>query len=330
MKKDLLIAVVVVVVVAVGAWVLNRMRGDLPLTPSNPFGGEKTAGKKSADASKEVIHINGTAVTQEEFEAFLLQAPEQARQFYASPAGRKALGDELVKLKLLEQEGLRIGVDKDPAVVKQLDNVRSQIIASEALKKLMTEGGDAKLRAAYEKEKGNSVDLSHIILAYQGGQLPAQQGQKAPSADEAMTKARALVARIRGGEDFAKVAEQSSDDRQSGGRGGSLGTVQVAELPPDVAGVIKGLQPGQISDPVKTQFGVHIFSAKPPSYEEMKPMLQEKMKRELMEETMNRLQKNAKIDFDPTYFPPQPTLPNAAPQGGPQGGQGMPPGTQGN
>jgi peptidyl-prolyl cis-trans isomerase C len=310
-KKDLLIAVVVVVVVAVGAWVLNRMRGDLPLTPSNPFGGEKAAGKKSADGSKEVIHVNGTPVTQEEFEAFLLQAPEQARPFYASPAGRKALGDELVKLKLLEQEGLRIGVDKDPAVVKQLENVRSQIIASEALKKLLTQGGDAKLRAEYEKEKVNSVDLRHIILAYQGSQLPVAQGQKAPSADEAMAKARALVARIRGGEDFGKVAEQSSDDRQSGARGGSLGTVQVAELPPDVAGVIKGLQPGQISDPVKTQFGVHIFSAKPPSYDEMKPMLQEKMKRELMEETMNRLQKNAKIDFDPTYFPPQP-------QGGPQ------------
>jgi peptidyl-prolyl cis-trans isomerase C len=315
-KKDLLIAVVVVVVVAVGAWVLNRMRGDLPLTPSNPFGGEKTAGKKGTDGSKEVIHVNGTAVTQEEFEAFLLQAPEQARPFYASPAGRKALGDELVKLKLLEQEGLRIGVDKDPAVVKQLENVRSQIIASEALKKLLTQGGDAKLRAAYEKEKSNSVDLRHIILAYQGGQLPAQQGQKAPSADEAMTKARALVARIRGGEDFAKVAEQSSDDRQSGSRGGSLGTVQVAELPPDVGSVIKGLQPGQISDPVKTQFGVHIFSATPPSYEAMKPMLQEKMKRELMEETMNRLQKNAKIDFDPTYFPPQPALPNVAPPTG--------------
>lgn len=331
MKKDLLIAVVVVVVVAVGAWVLNRVRGDLPLTPSNPFGGAKTAGTRSDDKSKEVIHVNGTAVTQAEFEAFLLQAPEQTRQFYASPAGRKALGDELVKLKLLEQEGRRLGIDKDPAVVKQIEAMTAQIVAGKALEKLMAEGNDARLRAEYEKEKKNAVDLKHIILAYEGSSIPARQGQKAPSAEEALTKARALVTRLRGGENFAAVAGQSSDDPQSAERGGSLGTVPVDQLPPDVAGVITKLQPGQVSDPVKTQFGVHIFQANPPAFEEMKPMLAQRLQRELMEETMARLQKDAKIDFDPAYFPPQPTLPNLQPQGGappPAGAPGAS-GTQG-
>jgi parvulin-like peptidyl-prolyl isomerase len=321
-KKDLLIAVVVVIVVAVGAWVLNRTRGDLPLTPSNPFGGEKSADKKSDAKSKEVLHVNGAAVTESEFELFLQQAPEQARAFYASPAGRKALGDELVKLKLLEQEGRRMGIDKDPAVEAQIKSVTEQIVAGKTLEKLVATGNDAKLRAEYEKEKKNAVDLRHIILAYQGSDIPARQGQKAPSADAALARARGIVAQIRGGGDFATAAQQTSDDPQSAARGGSLGTVQLSQLPPEVAAVIAKLQPGQVSDPVKTQYGVHIFQASPPAFETMKPMLTERLKRELMEETMARLQKTAKIDFDPVFFPPQVATPPLQPQGG---GQPVPP-----
>lgn len=318
MKKDLLIAVVAVLVVAVAAFALNSLRGDSPLTPSKPHEPGKTASSKAGEKSgKTVLRINGEAVTEEEFNRFLEQAPEQMRAFYASPAGRNALADELVKVKLLEQEGRKLKLDQDPEVVRQIENARSQIIAGRALEKIMAESNDAKLRAAYATESQNLVDIRHIVFAYQGGQLPAREGQTAPSPAAATQKANAVVAQIRGGAKFADLVKTQSDDPQTAGRGGLLGIAEKSRLAenlgPEVAGVVSKLQPGQVSDPLRTPYGIHIFQTNPPAFEDMKPQLMRRMQQELLEETMGKLTKAAKIDRDPQFFPPTQANPNLQP-----------------
>lgn len=310
MKKDLSIALAAVLLVLAAAWALAAARPDRPLTPSQPFSpAAKEAGAKKvlAPDDKIVMHVNGEPITEREFQMFLEQAPEQARGFYASPAGRRALADELVKLKALEQEGIRLGLADDPSVRSQVDATRAQIIAGRTLQKLMSEGNDARLRAEFEKEKTNSVDLSHIILAYEGSGVQPRGGAQAGTVEAAILKANGLAARIRAGESFASVAEKESDDVQSGSRGGSLGTIQLndANLPPDVAAVITNLPPGQVSAPVRTQFGVHLFKKAAPSFEAMKPALVQKLQRELLESTMQRLTHNAKVELDPKFFPQQ-------------------------
>jgi peptidyl-prolyl cis-trans isomerase C len=319
-KKDLTIALAAILIVLGAAWALAAARPDQPLTPSQPFvaGSHVAAGVKKVVGPNEkvVMHVNGEPITEREFYAFVEQAPEQARAFYASPAGRRALADELVRLKALEQEGVKQGMADDPAVRSQLDTVRAQIIAGRTLQKLMREGNDVRLRAEFEKEKGKVVDLRHIILAYQGSAVTPRGGGQAPTVEEAMQKANALALRIRGGESFASVAQSASDDQQSAARGGALGPVQLSELPPDVSGVITRLGPGQVSNPVRTQFGVHVFQASQPTFESMRPALMERMQRELLDETMKRLTDGAKVELDPKFFPEQ---------RGPAPGQGLQP-----
>jgi peptidyl-prolyl cis-trans isomerase D len=79
--------------------------------------------------------------------------------------------------------------------------------------------------------------------------------------DEAAAKARAekLAAEAKAGADFAALATQNSDDPGSKGQGGDLGWATRDSFVAPFADALFAMQPGQISDPVKTQFGYHII-----------------------------------------------------------------------
>ena len=62
---------------------------------------------------------------------------------------------------------------------------------------------------------------------------------------------------LKGGEDFGKLAEENSKD--PGARGGDLGCFTKDRMVPEFAEAAFKLEPGQISDPVKTQFGWHVI-----------------------------------------------------------------------
>ena len=309
MKKDAVVALVAVVLVVVVAFVLARVRPDRPLTPSKPFAGDSKAAKKKVDPKdKVVMHINGEPITETEFNSFATQAPAEQRAFFESPIGRRALADELVKLKALEQEGHRIGIDNEPSVRSQLEQISSQIVAGRTLEKLVKEAMSKRIAAEYAKEKGATKTLRHILVAYQGGQIPPKNGQ-APSAEQALQKAAAIAARLRAGAKFEDLARADSDDQQTAERGGVLGPARPEQLPPDIGKVVSTLKPGQVSDPVRTEFGIHVFRVDEPSLDDLRPMLEQKLQRDVMNETVERLQKAAKVEYDDKFFPPQPVVP---------------------
>ena len=79
--------------------------------------------------------------------------------------------------------------------------------------------------------------------------------------DEAAALARAqdVTARIRGGEDFAAAAASESDDSSSASSGGELGWVDAETFEGALKDAIFGLAEGQVSDPVRSDFGFHIL-----------------------------------------------------------------------
>ena len=72
-------------------------------------------------------------------------------------------------------------------------------------------------------------------------------------------EAKKIAARIKGGEDFAKVAAETSKDPGSKAEGGDLGWFTKERMVPDFANAAFAMKPGQVSDPVKTQFGWHVI-----------------------------------------------------------------------
>ena len=319
-RKDVPIAFASILIIAALCFGLGMMRPHLPATRSTPFSTlpvEKAAVTTTIKNDKVVMRVNGEAVTEGEFNAFVQQAPEQMQAFYASPDGRRTLAEQLVKLKSLEQEGRRLGVEADPEAASRIEMARANIIAAYTLQKLIPQPNDQTLRAEFEKQRKNydTVQLSHIVIAYLGGTIPPKTGAPPTEAD-AMKKAQGIEAKLRNGADFAQVARAESDDVNSGSEGGRLGEVSPSALPPEVQSAVANLKPQQVSQPVKSPYGIHIFKSGAHTsrgYEQMKATFVAKLQRDAAEATLSRLQKSAKVELDPKFFPPE-TSP-AAPRG---------------
>ncbi len=76
---------------------------------------------------------------------------------------------------------------------------------------------------------------------------------------QALAEARALRQRLLAGEDFAALAREFSDDQASAVDGGNLGWVSPGELVPEFERAMAELEPGAISEPVKSGFGWHLI-----------------------------------------------------------------------
>ncbi len=98
---------------------------------------------------------------------------------------------------------------------------------------------------------------SHILIAYAGATRadPALKRTK----DEARKRADGILARARKGEDFAKLADDSSDDPSAKRNHGSLGRFTRAQMVKPFADAAFALKPGEVSTLVETPFGFHVI-----------------------------------------------------------------------
>lgn len=116
---------------------------------------------------------------------------------------------------------------------------------------------EAALRERFEQEKGRFVEqeqrlASHILVQLDPG---ADSGaQKA-----AEQKAAQLAAQAKAGADFAELAQASSDDSGSKASGGDLGWIGKDMMPGPFEDALFALQEGEVSAPVKTDFGWHVI-----------------------------------------------------------------------
>lgn len=122
---------------------------------------------------------------------------------------------------------------------------------------------EADLKAYFEAKKGlyarpadAQVKARHILFT---AKTPAEVAA-------ATKKAEALRAELLKGRDFAKAAEELSEDPTAKGNGGDLGWFTRDKMVPEFSAAAFALQPGEISQPVKTGFGVHLIKL-----EEAKP-----------------------------------------------------------
>jgi peptidyl-prolyl cis-trans isomerase D len=112
------------------------------------------------------------------------------------------------------------------------------------------------LKALYEEQKSQLTTaerrkVSHLLITVDGDK---------PEADKvASSKAAELRQRIAKGEDFAKVAKESSDDPTSAAKGGDLGFMTRDAMEPSFADAAFKLNKGEVSEPVKTSFGYHLI-----------------------------------------------------------------------
>jgi peptidyl-prolyl cis-trans isomerase D len=105
---------------------------------------------------------------------------------------------------------------------------------------------------------------------------------------KALERAQALRQELEGGKDFAQVASASSEDPGTKARGGDLGWVERGNWEPALATAAFALEPGQMTQPVETKYGIHLVKV-----EEKKPA-QDKKLEEVQDEIATTLYKRDK------------------------------------
>jgi len=140
-----------------------------------------------------------------------------------------------------------------------------------------------QLRAAYEREEPfTRVEAQHILI-----RVPA--GADSAVTDSLRARAERLRQRALSGENFSELARRFSEDPASAARGGSLGYVERGRLVPEVEAAVFSLQPGEISETVRSTYGYHIIKVtdrQVPDYEDVS----EAYRTEFMQDRMTNLE----------------------------------------
>ena len=241
-----------------------------------------------AAANKPVARVDGTALTEADL-AIAAEDPSLSMPGMSDEQKRDLLVGYIIDLKIGAKAAEAAKVGDDPEFARRLAYFRDKLLLDEYLerevKKAVTPEAARKL---YDETVKNvkpepEVRARHILV-------------------ENEDEAKAIAARLKQGEDFAKVAGEASKDPGSKTEGGDLGFFSKERMVAPFAEAAFKLEPGQLSDPVKTQFGWHVIKVdekrtKPvPTFEEMKEQVDSYLTRKTQQELVLALRQKAKVE----------------------------------
>src|SRR3954463_5751960 len=206
----------------------------------------------------------------------------------------------------------------DPASRKE--NVLSflidmKIVSKEAEDKKIAERDDFKTRLTFARNRL----LMDNLLAAEGKAATTDENMKKVYEDaakqisgeqevharhilvESEDQAKKIEADLKKGADFAELAKKESKD-PGASDGGDLGFFTKDQMVPEFSAAAFALEPGKISDPVKTQFGWHVIKVeekrarKAPDFEQVKPQIETYVVRKAQADYVAKLRNTAKVE----------------------------------
>jgi peptidyl-prolyl cis-trans isomerase C len=265
------------------------------------------------DATKIVLTIGDTKLTAADFEELINVLPPQYQAQARSGAGKRAFAEQYIQLLVLAEAAEKDKLDQQDNIKKQIAFARLSVVAGAEFTNIQENVriDDAAIEKYYNDHKSEYevVKARHILIHVKGAPGPPPKAGKTELTDaEALEKAKAIRARLVGGEDFALVASAESDD-SSASNGGSLGEFGKGMMVPPFEQAAFALKVGDLSEPVKSPFGYHIIKVESHGTKplaEVKASIQSKLRPQLAREALDNLRKGAKVEIDDSYFGPAP------------------------
>jgi peptidyl-prolyl cis-trans isomerase C len=264
-----------------------------------------------------VLTVGSEKITQSEFQEIISTLPAQQQAQLTTPEARRSLAEQLAELKVMAQEARARKLDQSPAVKARATLQMDQILASAVYQQLSAGDPDeAALRAYYaaHKQDWDEVKARHILIRMQGSKVPVRDGHKDLTGEEALAKAKEVRAKIVAGAKFEDQAKIESDDTGSGENGGDLGTFGAGQMVPEFDEVVFKAPVGQVTEPIKTDFGYHLIlveERKSKSFEDARDEIEKKIRPEMGQKAIDGLKAKATIVYDPGYFGKASDLPPA-------------------
>ena len=235
-----------------------------------------------------VATVNGVSIRQPQVDEYIAYRT-QLRQPSANPV------EELVNLEILRQAAVKAGKHMDEATRAAMTRAATDALANALVQEQITaEISDEDLKAEYDAQiaqmqaasaGGSEFNSSHILV-------------------ETEEEAKAIIASITEGADFAETAKEKSTG-PSGPNGGELGWASPATFVPEFSAAMAELEVGAVTAmPVKTQFGYHVIklndkreaqAPEAPAFEQVKPQVRNAMLQKRMKEYMDGLRDSATV-----------------------------------
>ncbi len=274
-------------------WLAPAAALALSLGASLAFGG-------SASADPKVLaKVDGSPITEDDLNDAMADIGPGLPQKLEGAARQKYVLDYLIDLKLAAKKAEADKLDQSPDFARKLAYYRDKLAMEELLgsvaKFATTEDAERKAydEAAKAEPPQEEIHARHILV---------------PTEEEA----KKALARVKAGEDFAKVATELSKDPS--GEGGDLGWFTKDRMVPEFSDAAFKLKKGEISEPIHTQFGWHIIQVEDirtktfPPFEQVKDQAARYVAQKAESEMVSQLHNAAKIELfgpDGKPLPPE-------------------------
>jgi peptidyl-prolyl cis-trans isomerase C len=262
-----------------------------------------------------VLTVGDEKITAAQWETLINALPEQFRNA-ARGAGRRQFAENIVRIKVLAQEARKRKLDQAPAYRAQLAFQSDNLLAGAFFQSLVASAKveEADARRYYEEHKSEyeRVRARHILIRMKGSPLPTKPEQKDLSEEEALGKAQDLHKKLAAGADFAALAQAESDDAGTASNGGDLGLFRRGQMVPAFDQVAFSLAPGQLSNPLKTEYGFHLIRVEQKetkTFDEIRPDLETKLRPQAAQKLLEELRKQQPVDVNTAFFGPAPEPP---------------------
>ncbi|WP_454915528.1 peptidylprolyl isomerase [Xanthobacter sediminis] len=263
------------------------------------------ASAPAADADPVLVIVNGTPIRAGELALAMEDIGGGLPPQLQGAAREEYVLSFLTDMTLIAQAAAAQKLDQTPAFQERLAYARTKALMEALMnQEAKTAVSDEAKHKAYDEfvksaPAEEEVHARHILVD-----------------DEA--KAKEIAKKAKAGEDFAKLAKENSKDGADDG--GDLGYFTKDQMVPEFAEAAFKLNKGQVSDPVKSQFGWHIIKiedkrTKPvPTYDQVEGQVEQYLVRKAQADLVTKLRTDAKVEKTAAAPAPAPAgAPAAAP-----------------
>ena len=237
-----------------------------------------------------VARVNGAEITEADVAQAALDFRDQIAQLPAAQR-RSQLIEHLIDTRLAAAAAEAEGLDKLPEVKRRLQTVRDRTLQLEYVRAtVLAQVTDAALHKRFDE----------LLKSF----TPTDQYQAAHILVKTEDEAKAIIADLDKGGDFAAIAKEKSLDTGSAPNGGELGFFDPKQMVKPFGDAVIAMKVGTYSKtPVQSQFGWHVIKLEAtrktpaPTYDQVATELRQQMVNELFAAAMQKLRANAKIEI---------------------------------
>jgi len=246
--------------------------------------------------NKVLAKVNGRKITENDLEKVISSLPQQQAMQMQGEEGKKRLLNELIAGEMFYLDAVENELDKEEEFQKILEETKENLLQRYAVQKVMQDVDikDEEIKEAYNQNKEKYVDQEKISAKH----ILVDEEEKSKEIKE----------EIDNGMDFSDAAAKYSSCPSSK-KGGRLGEFGKGQMVPEFEEVAFNMEKGEISDPIKTQFGYHIIQldekipAKQKTYyeveEEIKQQILQQKQFQLYNDNVQKLKGKYKVEMDP-------------------------------